>query len=146
MTPVAVISARGEERLKSGHPWIYRSDVVDVRANAGDVVFVRGPRGRTLARALFSDKSQIVLRVLSYATTEGPADDRALVRARLEAAIGFRQSLAIDSTAYRVVHGEADLLPSLIVDRYGEYLVVQALSQAMDRRLPAVVSALSDLF
>src|SRR2546425_10173189 len=122
MNPIAVINARGEERLQSGHPWIYRSDVVNVRADGGDVVFVRGPRGRTLARALFSDRSQIALRVLSYATSDAAPDDRALVRARIEAAIGFRQSLAIDATAYRLVHGEADLLPSLIVDRYGDVL------------------------
>ena len=59
-----------------------------------------------------------------------------LLRQRIEAATEFRQSLAIDATAYRLIHGEADLLPSLIVDRYGDYLVVQALSQGMDRLLP----------
>ena len=75
---------------------------------------------------------------------EQPADD-ALMRRRLEAAIAFRESLGIDATAYRLVHGEADLLPSLIVDRYGDYLVVQALSQGMDRLLPAVVAALNEL-
>ena len=57
-------------------------------------------------------------------------------RARIEPAIAFRASLKIDATAYRLVHGEADLLPSLVVDRYGDYLVVQALSQGMDRLLP----------
>ncbi len=77
-------------------------------------------------------------------TAKAPADD-ALIRARLEAAIAFRAAIGIDATAYRLVHGEADLLPSLIVDRYGDYLVVQALSQGMDRLLPLVVSALEDL-
>jgi 23S rRNA (cytosine1962-C5)-methyltransferase len=71
--------------------------------------------------------------------------DAALLRRRIEAAIAFRESLAIDATAYRLVHGEADLLPSLIVDRYGDYLVVQALSQGMDRLLPSVVETLNDL-
>ena len=61
------------------------------------------------------------------------------MRRRIDAAIAFRESLGIDATAYRLVHGEADLLPSLIVDRYGDYLVVQALSQGMDRLLPVVV-------
>src|SRR5439155_1477459 len=73
------------------------------------------------------------------------AADEALIRQRIEAAIAFRQSLAIDATAYRIIHGEADLLPSLIVDRYGDYLVVQALSQGMDRLLPVVVQTLGDL-
>ena len=71
--------------------------------------------------------------------------DAALVGERIAAALAFRDSLAIDATAFRIVHGEADLLPSLIVDRYGEYLVVQALSQAMDRLLPSVTAALVDL-
>jgi len=143
--PYVVISARGEERLRGGHPWIYRADVGDVHADAGDRVVVRNARGRVLGHALFSDRSQIAIRMLAYGAADtDPADD-ALVRRRIEAAIAFRTSLAIDATAYRLIHGEADLLPSLIVDRYGEYLVVQALSQGMDRLLPVVVGALTDL-
>jgi 23S rRNA (cytosine1962-C5)-methyltransferase len=142
MIPTAIITARGEERLRSGHPWIYRSDVVDVAAAAGDVVEVRSHRQRLLGRALFSDQSQITLRVVSR--DDVPVDD-AFWRARLRSAIAFRESLAIDGTAYRLVHGEADLLPSLIVDRYSDYLVVQALSQGTDRLLPTFVAALVDL-
>jgi 23S rRNA (cytosine1962-C5)-methyltransferase len=113
MHPTVVISSRGEERLQSGHPWIYRADVANVHAGAGDIVQIRSPRGRTLGSALYSDRSQIALRLLSYGDT--PAD-LALIRRRLESAIAFRRSLAIDASAYRLVHGEADLLPSLIVD------------------------------
>jgi 23S rRNA (cytosine1962-C5)-methyltransferase len=142
MIPTVVISGRGEQRIRSGHLWIYRADVADVRAEAGDRVVVRSPRGRTLGHALFSDRSQIALRLLTYG--EEPADD-ALIRRRVEAALEFRHSLQIDATAFRLVHGEGDLLPSLIVDRYGDYLVVQALSQGMDRLLPVVVSTLQDL-
>jgi len=142
MIPTVVISARGEQRLRSGHLWIYRADVADVRAEAGDRVVVRGPRGRTLGHALFSDRSQIALRLLAYG--EEPADD-ALIRRRVESAIEFRQSLEIDATAFRLVHSEGDLLPSLVVDRYGDYLVVQALSQGMDRLLPVIVSTLQEL-
>jgi 23S rRNA (cytosine1962-C5)-methyltransferase len=142
MIPTVVISGRGEQRIRSGHLWIYRADVADVRAEAGDRVVVRSPRGRTLGHALFSDRSQIALRLLTYG--EEPADD-ALIRRRVEAALEFRQSLQIDATAFRLVHGEGDLLPSLIVDRYGDCLVVQALSQGMDRLLPVVVSTLQEL-
>src|SRR5436305_14227028 len=142
MIPTVSISSRGEERLRSGHPWIYRTDVADARAAAGDIVQVRSARGRTLGSALFSDRSQITLRMLAYGDAVA---DATLVRRRIESAIAFRESLAVDATAYRLVHGEADLLPSLIVDRYGDYLVVQALSQGMDRLLPAVVSALQAL-
>jgi 23S rRNA (cytosine1962-C5)-methyltransferase len=141
MVPAVVISTRGEERLRSGHPWIYRTDVADVRAAAGDIVQVRSARGRPLGSALFSDRSQITLRMLAYGETLA---DAALVRRRIESAIAFRESLGIDATAYRLVHGEGDLLPSLIVDRYGDYLVVQALSQGMDRLLPEVVAALTE--
>jgi 23S rRNA (cytosine1962-C5)-methyltransferase len=144
MASVAIISARGEERLKAGHPWIYRTDLGDVHAEGGDIVVVRNPRGQLLGRATYSSASQIALRMLVYG--EGSErDDIALIRRRLESAIAFRESLAIDATAFRVVHGEADLLPALIVDRYGDYLVVQALSQAMDRLLPEVTAALNDL-
>ena len=137
-----VISARGEQRVRAGHPWIYRADVVDVAAGPGDIVQVIGPRQRTIGYALFSDRSQIAIRMLSRGET---AADESLLRARLQAAIAYRASLQIDATAFRVVHGEADLLPSLVVDRYGDYLVVQALSQGMDRLLPALTDLLVEL-
>ncbi|MFI5178132.1 MAG: methyltransferase, partial [Vicinamibacterales bacterium] len=84
MVPSVAISSRGEERLRGGHPWIYRADVVEVRAEAGDVVLVRGARGRAVGRALYSDRSQIALRIL---TLGGDADEGWL-RRRLESAIG----------------------------------------------------------
>ena len=131
--PTVAISGRGEERIRSGHLWIYRSDVTSVRAAGGDTVVVQGPHGRRLGHALFSDRSQIALRML--ATDDRPAD-LSLWRDRLQAAVRFRDGLHIDATACRLVHGEGDLLPSFIVDRYGDCLVVQALSQGVDRLLP----------
>jgi 23S rRNA (cytosine1962-C5)-methyltransferase len=143
MIPVVTISARGEERLRSGHPWIYRADIKEASAGAGDRVVVRSARGgRPLGSAFYSDRSQIALRMLTRG--EQPADD-ALIRKRIEDALSFRQALAIDATAFRLVHGEADLLPSIVVDRYGEYLVVQTLSQGADVLLPVVVSVLEDV-
>ncbi|MGH9176544.1 MAG: class I SAM-dependent rRNA methyltransferase, partial [Vicinamibacterales bacterium] len=139
MIPTAVISGRGEERIRRGHPWIYRADVVDVASEPGGVVEVLGPRQRFLGRAMYNEQSQISLRML----TRGEEDvDEAFWRARIDAALAFRASLAIDATAYRLIHGEADLLPSLIVDRYADVLVVQALSQGMDRVLPTLVPML----
>jgi 23S rRNA (cytosine1962-C5)-methyltransferase len=142
VSPSVVVTARGADRIESGHPWIYRTDVTESRAAAGDRVVVRGPRGRLLGQALYSDRSQITLRMLSYGET--PADDE-LVRRRIDAAIRFRQELQLDATAYRLIHGEADLLPSLVVDRYDEYLVVQTLSQGMDRLVPLIVPFLNDV-
>jgi 23S rRNA (cytosine1962-C5)-methyltransferase len=141
-TPTVVVSARGEQRVRSGHPWIYRTDVIDVDAGAGDTVAVIGPRHRLLGHALFSDRSQIPLRMLTHGDT--PAG-LSLWRTRLEAALRFRESLALDATAYRLVHGEADLLPSLVIDRYADYLVVQTLSQGVDRMLPEITRQLVDL-
>jgi 23S rRNA (cytosine1962-C5)-methyltransferase len=137
-----VITARGEQRLRTGHPWIYRADVSDVDAAGGDIVEVIGPRRRTLGHALFSDRSQIPIRML--ARGDAPFD-ASMLRARLERAIQFRDTLALDATAYRLVHGEADLLPSLVIDRYGSYLVVQALSQGMDRLIASVTGWLSEI-
>jgi len=140
--PTAIVSARGEQRIRSGHPWIYRADVLEVDAAAGDTVAVIGPRRRRLGMALFSDRSQIPLRMLTRGEAPAGLD---LWRARLQAALRYRETLGLDATAYRLVHGEADLLPSLVVDRYGEYLVVQALSQGTDRLLPDITRMLVEM-
>ncbi|PYR92973.1 MAG: hypothetical protein DMF84_11205 [Acidobacteria bacterium] len=139
--PTATITRKGEDRVRAGHPWIYRSDVIEVNAEPGDIASVTA-RGRTIGYALFSDRSEIVLRMISHGE-DPPADS--MWRDRLAAAIAYRESLALDATAYRLVHGEADRLPSLIVDRYGDHLVVQALSQAVDRRLPEITKMLVEL-
>ena len=136
------ISRRGEDRARAGHPWIYRSDVLTADAAAGDLVEVRTERGRAAGHALFSDESEITLRLVEFGAAPPTAD---FIERRLAAAIAYRQSLQLDATAYRLVHGEADRLPSLIVDKYGDHLVVQALSQGIDRRLPEITAALVKL-
>ena len=87
----AILKPRGEDRVRGGHPWVYRSDIADVvDADAGAIVEVRGPRNRLLGHALFSDQSQITIRMISR--DETPIDE-AFWRARLDAAIRFRDSL-----------------------------------------------------
>jgi 23S rRNA (cytosine1962-C5)-methyltransferase len=142
MAPTISVSQRGEERIRNGHFWVYRGDVTRADAAAGEVVRVVGPGGRPLGRALYSDRSQITLRIL---TQQDIAVDREFWRDRLQQAISFRERLRIDASAYRLVHGEGDLLPSLVVDRYGDYLVVQALSQGMDRLLPELTQVLIEI-
>lgn len=149
MTPTAVISRRGAERLRTGHPWIYRSDIVEASAERGDIVRVVGDRRRQLGWAYWSSESQIALRML--VNGPGPApDEQRFVADRVGAAARYRASLDIDATACRLVHAEADGLPATIVDRYGDgtdhWFVVQTLTQAADRRLPALVRALVDQF
>src|SRR5688572_3879436 len=137
-----VVSARGEDRIRHGHPWIYQSDIRQADAAPGAIVRVLGPGKRPLGSALFSDRSQITLRML---TIGDQVADAALLKDRIQRAVELRARLELDASAYRLVHGEADLLPSLVVDRYGDYLVVQTLSQGMDRRLPGLTKLLDDM-
>jgi 23S rRNA (cytosine1962-C5)-methyltransferase len=135
-----VVTRRGAERLRGGHPWVYRTDVVSSDAEPGDLARVVSDRRRPAGWALWSSASQIALRLV---TTDRHVDEGELWRARFERASAYRASLSIDATAYRLVHGESDGLPGLIVDRYGDYCVLQALCQGMDRRLPALVETLT---
>lgn len=135
------ISRKGADRLASGHPWIFRSDVVSAGdAGAGEIVHVLDPRGRFLGQAHYSTSSQIALRILSR------SPEKVDLAARIAAAQRYRQKAVANSTAYRVVHAEADFLPALIIDRYADCLVVQALDQGMDRALPEIVAALEMQF
>ena len=133
------ITTKGEGRIADGHPWVYRSDVVQVAAERGQIVLVTSRRKAPLGYAVYSDRSEIALRML---TRSGEAPTLDTFRRRIDAAAAYRESLHIDATAYRVIHGEADRLPGLVVDRYGDYLVLQALVQAIDRMLPDITPLL----
>ena len=134
MTPTITIRKRGAERVRARHLWVYRSDVSDTAdAQPGEVVRVADPRGRTLGRALYSSRSQIALRMVAFDDVE---TDRAFWLARLAAAEELRRQVVRDANAYRLVYGESDLLPSLIVDRFADCFVVQTLSQGMDALKP----------
>lgn len=141
VTPQAVVTNRGAARVRSGHPWIYRSDVADAAGEAGDVVRVVDRRGNFLGRAFYNPRSQISLRVI---TREDEAIDRSWFRNRINKAIAYRDSLQIDADAYRLLHSEADGLPGLIVDRYGDHLVLQVGAAAVERCLEWITAALED--
>jgi len=138
-----VISTKGVERLRSGHPWVYRSDVRSAQAEAGAIVRVMDERGRFHGRAFYSDKSQIAVRLL---TRENVPVDREFFAQRLRRAAAYRETVVENTDAYRLVHGEADLLPSIVIDRYGDYLVVQTLSQASERQKDLIVEILVEQF
>jgi 23S rRNA (cytosine1962-C5)-methyltransferase len=138
-----IVSKRGESRVRSGHPWIFKSDVSRAAGvGPGSVVRVVGPTGRPLGFAFFSAQSEITLRMIERGDTLAPS----FVRDRLLAARAWREAIAPGVEALRLVHGEGDGLPSLIVDRYGEYLVVQTLAQATDARKAEIVAALVEIF
>jgi 23S rRNA (cytosine1962-C5)-methyltransferase len=134
------VTPRGAERWVRGHPWIYRSEVLDAPAEAG-LVRVQDVRGRFIGQALHSPRSEIRLRLLER--TEQPIDV-AWWRERLAGCVVRRHG--IDATAYRLVHGEADALPSLVVDRYDRWLVVQLLSAGLETMRPGILESLVDLF
>ncbi len=124
---IAVVSTKGAARWASGHPWIYKTDVLKAPTRAAGIVRVLDRRGALLGQALFSPKSEIRLRML---TAEDQPIDAAWWRFRIAASAARRESIA--ATAYRVVHAEADGLPSLVVDRYGPYIVAQLLSAGLE--------------
>jgi len=142
LTASAILSPRGTERLRLGHPWIYRSDIARAKAEPGDLVLVKSERGRPLGWALWSSESQIALRFVSM---DGNVNDATIWRDRLITAIAYRDSLALNGTACRLVHGEADRLPALIVDRYDDVLVMQTLCQGMDRRRDQIAQELVNM-
>jgi 23S rRNA (cytosine1962-C5)-methyltransferase len=127
------VSPRGASRLKNGHVWVYRSDIVAANgATPGSVVNVTDHRGQVLGAALYSSSSQIAIRLISRA----PVDDfPALLRQRIADAIAYREPLLHDTNAYRIIFSEADFLPGLIVDRYNDILSMQILTQAMDAEI-----------
>lgn len=141
--PVVRVNRKGADRIDSGHPWIFASDVISHGgASAGAAVRVVDPKGHNLGTAHYSSTSQITLRLLSRRVE--PVDGTFL-RERLSAALRYRVRFVQGSNAYRLVHAEGDLLPGLIVDRYGDWLVLQLLDQGMDRMKDEVTAALTDL-
>lgn len=141
--PQVVISQRGADRLANGHLWVYRSDVRTADAQAGDAVRVLDERGRFIGRAFYSDRSQIAIRLL---TRQDIPIDRVFLRDRIRAAADARRSTVANTDCFRLVYGEADQLPSLIVDRYADCLSIQTLSQATERRKPEITGVLQELF
>lgn len=138
------VNRKAAQRVDAGHPWIFASDIVDRDgAQAGAAVKVTDPRGRVLGCAHYSEASQISLRMLSRQAEE---IDRDFFLARLRAAEQHRRHVVHNSDAYRVVHGEADLLPALVVDRYGDYLVMQTLNQGMDAARHLIAECLGEIF
>jgi 23S rRNA (cytosine1962-C5)-methyltransferase len=138
-----VIGPRGVERLRSGHLWVYRSDVRAADAEPGAVVRVVDERGRFLGRAFYSDRSQISIRLVTHEDVEV---DRKFLRDRILAAAEFRKLTVGNSEVFRLIYGEADQIPSLVVDRYGDYLAMQNLCQTVDRLQPLLVDLLVELF
>src|SRR6516225_3821520 len=139
-----VIRKRGVDRIRGGHLWIYRSDILNTKdADPGSIVSVQDERGNTLAKAFFSSKSQISLRLLTRG--DSPIGEQ-FFHDRFAAADNLRTRLNVDPLLSRRIYSEGDLVPGLIVDRYGDCLVVQSLVQATDRLQPVVTRLLTERY
>ncbi|HSE98467.1 MAG TPA: class I SAM-dependent rRNA methyltransferase [Blastocatellia bacterium] len=130
MATTVTVNRRGAARVRARHCWIYRSDVADAGgAKPGEIVLVKEAHGPALGRALYSSRSQIALRFVAFDDRE---IDRQFWQKRLDAAERLRDQVVRDASAYRLVYGESDLLPSLIIDRFNDCFVIQTLSQGTD--------------
>jgi 23S rRNA (cytosine1962-C5)-methyltransferase len=139
----AVISARGAKRWQQGHPWVFRSDVVRPPAAPPGAVLTRDQQGRTLGWALWCPQSEISLRLIDR--NPDATIDAAWWHERLGAAIARRAPLAAENSAFRLVHGEGDALPSLVVDKFDRWVVVQLLSAGVEAYRGEIVNALREI-
>jgi 23S rRNA (cytosine1962-C5)-methyltransferase len=148
--PTATLSLKpGREKpVLNRHPWVFSGAIGRVMGTAepGDLVTIAGDNGRPLATAYYNPDSQISARILTW-DVEQPIDE-SFWRGRLERAVSGRQPIANahpPTSAYRLVHAEADGLPGLVVDRYNDTLVIQSLALGIDRRKEMLVALLADL-
>jgi 23S rRNA (cytosine1962-C5)-methyltransferase len=131
----------GKERsLLRRHPWVFEGSIARGRADAGETVRVEAADGRFLCWGAYSPSSMI--RVRAWTFDEAERVDHAFFKRRVARALALRTRLAPESDGVRLVHGEADGLPGLIVDRYGELLSAQFLSAGMERWREALADIL----
>ncbi|MGI8866356.1 MAG: class I SAM-dependent rRNA methyltransferase, partial [Rubrobacteraceae bacterium] len=137
----AVVTKKGAARARSGHPWIFRSDVAEASGEPGDIVRVVDGRGAFLGHAFYNPKSEITLRI---AERQDTPIDAAWFQNRLQTALAYRDTLDLYTDAYRIMHAEADGVPGLVIDRYDDYVVLQIGSAAVERRLEWLLQALEE--
>lgn len=140
----ARVTKRGADRIRHGHLWIYRSDLLTpVDAAAGSIVPVQDPHGNFVGQGFYSDKSEITLRILTRSEEQ---IGEGWWRQRIKSAAQARERVAVSSNAYRVLNSESDLVPSLIIDRYDNILTLQTLSQGSETIKLVVVKILVEEF
>ena len=139
----AIVSARGAQRWTNGHPWIFRSDVIEPPDSPAGAVRVLDNRHKPIGTALWSPKSEISLRLID--SDPNASIDRSWWRARIHHAIQRRTPLHEAASAFRLIHGEGDALPSLVCDRYDRWLVIQLLSAGVEAYRDDIIAALSDI-
>lgn len=152
MTVVHIIEGR-QKRIEKGHPWVYKTEIarIDGTVQEGETVDVVDFRQRFLGRGFINPRSMLTVRIMTHQREQ--AIDEALIRSRLQKAWSYRHRILfgkrplaeLTSRACRVVFGEADLLPGLIVDKFADHLVVQTLALGIDRWKETIIDELSTL-
>jgi len=138
------VSSKGLAWHQKGHPWIFRDDLVNIQdAHPGAVVVLETQNGRFLAQGFYSDRSKIAFRLLSRSPQH---IDARFWESRIQEAYRYRQRVVSRTNAYRLIYGESDGIPSFIVDRYGDHLVIQTLSQGAENILKELAAVLLELF
>lgn len=139
-----ILKKNEDRRLLSGHPWIFSNEIRETKGSPaiGDIVELRAASGLLLGIGMYNPHSLIAFRLLSSVTEE---IDEAFFRKRIAAALALRRQLYPESESFRLVHGESDFLPGLVIDKYNNYLCVQTFSYGMDVRLSMICDVLEDL-
>lgn len=141
-----LLNQHRKKRLETGHPWIFKSEVLEIQGDVvpGEIVEVANHKGHFLAKGYINPASQMIVRILSFDQKETIDYDFFLNKIRQAAE--FRTRFVDNPRACRVIYGEADFLPGLIVDRYEDILVVQVLSLGMEQRITWIRDALVEVF
>ncbi len=144
MTKQIILKSKEDRRILAGHPWVFSNEIREIQGapQAGDIVKLRTAGGKALGVGFYNPHSLIALRLLSTRVEDCGAD---FFMQRIAQALALRRLLYPRVETFRVVHGESDFLPGLIVDKFNEYLVVQTLSYGMDARLPMICDVLESL-
>lgn len=142
-----IVLGRGEDRrLKGGHPWVFSNEIreIDGVREPGAAAEVFDAGGGFVGTGYYNPRSLIAVRLLSRSREEIGAPE--FYRERIERALAHRRTLYPGMETFRVVHGEGDFLPGLVVDKYGDYLSVQLLTFGMEKRREIIISVLADTF
>ena len=144
LTKQVILRNKEEHRILAGHPWVFSNEIRETKGSPviGDVVELLAASGKSLGIGFYNPHSLIAFRLLSTVIEEV---NEAFLTKRISQALDLRRMLYPESETYRVVYGESDFLPGLIIDKYNEYLSVQTLSFGMDMRMPLICNALESL-
>lgn len=133
-----------QKRVESGHPWVYQNEVYDISGeySPGDIVDVYNAKDKFIGRGYINPRSQILVRIMTRDKDEEINED--FFRKRIKDAWNYRQKV-IDTNSCRVVFAEADFLPALVVDKFGDYLVIQTLALGIDMYKDTIVKVLNEV-